>query len=208
MPTPTTAFKGTVLDVPHCPPRRSLATSTWTRATGTFTWPPRPARLDVVRHRPLSGNTLPAPATNGQVLQVSGGQVAWQGPVDEVMPDGGAPGQIVSKVDGTNGNVHWIDPPISLPAGGSRADAEQGHRGSGGARWVGQSRGRRPSPSRPPLVDSPRRPAPRWSRRPLPLTGYRPLRTASWVWRGSNPIHSPIEFAPGLHGRRRSARPS
>lgn len=35
------------------------------------------------------------------------------------IPDGGTAGQVLSKVDSTNYNTQWIDPPSGLPAGGT-----------------------------------------------------------------------------------------
>ena len=138
VPTPTTAFKGTVSDVPALPTTAKPGDVYVTQNDGhlhvaTTTGPPA-TWSDI---GPSAGNTLPAPGTNGQVLQVSGGQVTWQDPVDKVIPDGGAAGQIVSKVDGTDGNVHWIDPPISLPAGGLQGQTlSKVTAAAGDAQWI------------------------------------------------------------------------
>ena len=138
VPTATTSFKGTVADVGSLPSTATPGDVYVTQTDGhlhvaTTSGPPA-SWSDI---GPSAGNTLPAPGTNGQVLQVVGGQVTWQDPVDKVIPDGGATGQIVAKVDGTDGNVQWIDPPISLPAGGTPGQTlSKVTAAAGDAQWV------------------------------------------------------------------------
>jgi hypothetical protein len=44
------------------------------------------------------------------------GGLVWTQIGGLTLPVGGSAGQILSKIDATNGNVHWISPPSTLPA--------------------------------------------------------------------------------------------
>lgn len=61
---------------------------------------------------------LPAQTGNAnKFLQSDGTNAGWNS-VQEV-PDGGTAGQLLSKIDGADGNAEWVDAPTSLPVGGT-----------------------------------------------------------------------------------------
>lgn len=61
---------------------------------------------------------LPSQTGNAnKFFQTDGTNSGWVD-VNQV-PDGGTAGQLLSKIDGTDGNTEWVDAPTSLPPGGT-----------------------------------------------------------------------------------------